>query len=70
MDDNTFKFWSYEVISNLLYYESEYQPLTGETNLYDEVVMQLPGSETLEDQAFINKRNTNVNQVPVGLICF
>ena len=39
VDENTFKYWSQELITNLLFFESEYQPLTGGSVLYDDVVM-------------------------------
>ena len=30
----------------------------------------MPGDETLEDNAYVNLHNTNLNQVSVGFACF
>ena len=42
----------------------------GSMAVHDDVEMQMAGDDTLDDNAFINLRNTNINQVSVGLMCF
>ena len=64
VDKDTMIKWNKLLMAKMLYYEKEKGVAIEDTKL------QMPGDETLEDSAFVNFHNTNINQVSVGLTCF
>ena len=64
VDKDSLVKWNKHFMAKMLYYEQE------KGVAIDDTIMQMPGEESLEDNAFVNFHNTNLNQVSVGYTCF
>ena len=54
----------------MLYVENEKNKKTGEFEVfYEDYDFQIAGDDSLSDNAFINRQNRNIYQVPVGQFC-
>ena len=69
VDLDSYEKWTNSLYS-LFYFQNDVNHETEELNLYyDPSAFQMPGDDSLAEQAYINKNARNIYQVPLGKIC-